>query len=69
MISVTSKLNINEKNFVYVDKIVSEILQKIEIELLKDNLKIQEKLFLSSNHTVLLKFQKQYRNQIQEDFL
>lgn len=64
---MNTRLYVNDKNIDNIENIVSEILQKIQSELSKKDLKKDEKLFLSSNYITLLNFQKTYKNQMQED--
>lgn len=67
-INMDGRLNITDKNIGDVENFVSEILKKIQNELLNKDLKKDEKLFLSSNYTTLLNFQKIYKNQMQHIF-
>jgi len=65
---MNTRLYVNDKNIDNIENIVSEILKKIQNELSKEDLKKDEKLFLSSNYITLLNFQKTYKNQMQQDF-
>ncbi len=65
---MNTRLYVNNKNIDNIENIVSVILKKIQNELSKEDLKKDEKLFLSSNYITLLNFQKTYKNQMQQDF-